>query len=186
MASAQWAPCHSPMPVRTDTTSSQRHARRRSVGAAEVRVTPSGYDIAADGEVVGPAEPDDLLSRLGGDDVRCAALRSWRTMPSERTRGGAGMPKLVGAFRTSTGLGRRLTRDVIGDPMGPPPPGGNMGRSTGGARWLPVAVWTTLIGGCGYVLAHDRADRTPDLLGGCGGYALFGTNGPTCGRTRVV
>jgi hypothetical protein len=38
----------------------------------------------------------------------------------------------------------------------------------------------------GYVLANNPADRNPDLLGGCGWYAAFGTNGPTCGGTRMV
>ena len=37
-----------------------------------------------------------------------------------------------------------------------------------------------------YVLAGNPADGKPDLLGGCGWYTLFGTNGPTCGGTRMV
>lgn len=47
-------------------------------------------------------------------------------------------------------------------------------------------VWAALAGAFGFVLATNPADRRPDLLGGCGWYAMFGTNGPTCGGTRMV
>jgi hypothetical protein len=36
------------------------------------------------------------------------------------------------------------------------------------------------------VIASDPTDTKPDMLGGCGGYALFRTNGPFCGGTRMV
>lgn len=54
------------------------------------------------------------------------------------------------------------------------------------ARYAPLAVWAALAGAFGLVLATNPADRRPDLLGGCGWYATFGTNGPTCGGTRMV
>jgi uncharacterized protein DUF2752 len=54
------------------------------------------------------------------------------------------------------------------------------------ARYAPLVVWAALAGAFGFVLAGNPADRKPDLLGGCGWYAMFGTNGPTCGGTRMV
>ena len=56
----------------------------------------------------------------------------------------------------------------------------------GWSRFCPLAVWAALAGAVGFVLASNPADRKPDLLGGCGWYTLFGTNGPTCGGTRMV
>lgn len=53
-------------------------------------------------------------------------------------------------------------------------------------RLSPLLAWTTLLAACGYVLANNPADTRPDTLGGCSWYALFGTNGPTCGGTRMV
>lgn len=54
------------------------------------------------------------------------------------------------------------------------------------ARLTPLGVWAALAGAIAYVLANNPADRSPDLLGGCGWYAMTGTNGPTCGGTRMV
>lgn len=65
---------------------------------------------------------------------------------------------------------------------GPLPPS----RPRGLARFSPLAVWAALAGAFGYILATNPADTRPDALGGCGWYALFGTNGPTCGGTRMV
>jgi hypothetical protein len=48
-----------------------------------------------------------------------------------------------------------------------------------------LAVWVALAGAAAYVVANNPTDREPDLLGGCGWYAAFGTNGPTCGGTRM-
>lgn len=53
-------------------------------------------------------------------------------------------------------------------------------------RFAPLSVWGLLALAIGYVLAVNPADRKPDLLGGCGWYVMFGTNGPTCGGTRMV
>ena len=82
---------------------------------------------------------------------------------------------------------------VVGAPeLSPFPPGAASGqepgpsRLTGWARLSPLIVWGLLTGAVGYVLSTDPADRNPDVLGGCGWYALFGTNGPTCGGTRMV
>jgi len=50
----------------------------------------------------------------------------------------------------------------------------------------PLIVWGMLAAAVGYVLAANPTDRKPDLFGGCGWYAMFGTNGPTCGGTRMV
>jgi hypothetical protein len=49
-----------------------------------------------------------------------------------------------------------------------------------------LVVWGILAGAVGYVLANNPTDRNPDPLGGCGWSAVFGTNGPTCGGTRMV
>jgi len=57
---------------------------------------------------------------------------------------------------------------------------------TGIARFSPVAVWVSLAAAATYILANNPVDRNPDLLGGCGWYTAFGTNGPTCGGTRMV
>jgi drug/metabolite transporter (DMT)-like permease len=43
-----------------------------------------------------------------------------------------------------------------------------------------------LAGALGYILVSNPADTRPDTLGGCSWYALFGTNGPTCGGTRMM
>ena len=59
-------------------------------------------------------------------------------------------------------------------------------RPGGWVRFAPLIVWGALAGAVGYVLSSNPADRNPDLLGGCGWHALFGTNGPTCGGTRMV
>jgi Protein of unknown function (DUF2752) len=63
-------------------------------------------------------------------------------------------------------------------------PGGY--RPPGMARLTPLAVWAMLGAAVAYVLANNPTDRSPDALGGCGWYAVFGTNGPTCGGTRMV
>jgi hypothetical protein len=47
-------------------------------------------------------------------------------------------------------------------------------------------MWAVLAAAAAYMLANDPTDRDPDPLGGCGWYAVFGTNGPTCGGTRMV
>jgi hypothetical protein len=60
------------------------------------------------------------------------------------------------------------------------------GRPNGLARFSPLAVWTVLLAAFSYVLATNPANRQADLLGGCGWYLMFGTNGPTCGGTRMV
>jgi hypothetical protein len=49
-----------------------------------------------------------------------------------------------------------------------------------------LAVWAGLLAAAVYVLTNDPTDRKPDPLGGCGWYATFHTNGPTCGGTRMV
>ncbi len=68
-----------------------------------------------------------------------------------------------------------------------PPSGGPAPRTSAGwGRAGPLAVWAVLGAAFGFVLSNNPADRSPDLLGGCGWYALFGTNGPTCGGTRMV
>lgn len=59
-------------------------------------------------------------------------------------------------------------------------------RAHGLMRFSPLLVWGVLAGAAGYVLTNNPADRRPDLLGGCSWYAMFGTNGPTCGGTRMV
>jgi len=68
---------------------------------------------------------------------------------------------------------------------GPPTPR-RRPRPVGSVRFAPLAVWATLGAAAAYVLSNDPADRSPDLLGGCGWYTMFGTNGPTCGGTRMV
>ena len=68
----------------------------------------------------------------------------------------------------------------------PPGGGGPVYRPAGAARLASLPVWGALAAAVGYVLATNPADRKPDLLGGCGWYAMFGTNGPTCGGTRMV
>jgi hypothetical protein len=60
------------------------------------------------------------------------------------------------------------------------------GQRSGFARLSPLTVWATLAAACAYVLANNPADRKPDMFGGCGWYTLFGTNGPTCGGTRML
>src|SRR5437763_4688088 len=62
----------------------------------------------------------------------------------------------------------------------------NAGRLVGGARFSPLILWGALTAAIAYVLAVNPVDRKPDLLGGCSWYAMFGTNGPTCGGTRMV
>ena len=59
-------------------------------------------------------------------------------------------------------------------------------RPGGAPRFAPLVVWTALAAAITYVLAGNPADRRPDLLGACGWYAMFGTNGPFCGGTRMV
>jgi hypothetical protein len=59
-------------------------------------------------------------------------------------------------------------------------------RPTGVARFSPLAIWAMLVAAVIYVLAVNPADREPDALGGCGWYAMFGTDGPACGGTRMV
>lgn len=59
-------------------------------------------------------------------------------------------------------------------------------RPAGSARFTPLTVWGLLAGAASYVLVTNPADNKPDLLGGCGWYSMFGTNGPTCGGTRMV
>ncbi len=59
-------------------------------------------------------------------------------------------------------------------------------RPSGWVRLAPLIAWGMLAGAIGYVLTSNPTDRKPDLLGGCGWYAMFGTNGPTCGGTRMV
>lgn len=59
-------------------------------------------------------------------------------------------------------------------------------RLGGAVRFCPLIVWGVLAGAVGYVLANNPADGKRDLMGGCGWYAMFGTNGPTCGGTRMV
>ncbi len=59
-------------------------------------------------------------------------------------------------------------------------------RARGWARWSPLLVWAMLGVAFGYVLAFNPTDRRPDLLGGCGWYAMFHSNGPFCGGTRMV
>ena len=54
------------------------------------------------------------------------------------------------------------------------------------ARFSPLAAWAMLATAISYVLAFKPPDRQADALGGCGWYAMFGTNGPTCGGTRMV
>src|SRR5690349_8226285 len=71
----------------------------------------------------------------------------------------------------------------MSDPA-PLPPGAR--RPIGWVRFWPLLVWGMLAGAFGYVLATNPADRNPDALGGCGWYGMFGTNGPTCGGTRMV
>jgi hypothetical protein len=66
------------------------------------------------------------------------------------------------------------------------PPRNGPERPTGLARFSPLGVWLMLGAASAYVLAGNPADGKPDLLGGCGWYTLFGTNGPTCGGTRMV
>ena len=56
----------------------------------------------------------------------------------------------------------------------------------GMARLAPLGGWGMLGAAVAYVLANNPTDRAPDLLGGCGWYTAFGTNGPTCGGTRMV
>ncbi|HEX5995316.1 MAG TPA: DUF2752 domain-containing protein [Jiangellales bacterium] len=56
----------------------------------------------------------------------------------------------------------------------------------GWIRAAPLAMWAALAAAAGYVLANNPTDRDLDPLGGCGWYAAFGTNGPTCGGTRMV
>ena len=53
-------------------------------------------------------------------------------------------------------------------------------------RLAPLSVWAALALAFALVLANNPADRTPDLLGGCSWFTMFGTNGPTCGGTRMV
>jgi hypothetical protein len=72
-----------------------------------------------------------------------------------------------------------------------PPSTGARGRTSayrpdGPVRLAPLIVWVMLAAAVGYVLANNPTDRKPDLLGGCGWYAMFGTNGPFCGGTRMV
>jgi len=50
----------------------------------------------------------------------------------------------------------------------------------------PLLVWAMLGAAFGYVLAFNPTDRKPDPLGGCGWYAMFHSNGPFCGGTRMV
>jgi hypothetical protein len=71
-------------------------------------------------------------------------------------------------------------------PVVPPDAGSTGRRPAGWVRCSPLMVWAGLAAAAGFVLATNPADRRPDLLGGCGWYALFGTNGPTCGGTRMV
>lgn len=74
-----------------------------------------------------------------------------------------------------------------GDPPDPRAAGGTGSRAETRLPWSsPLAVWFALAAAIVLVLANNPADRRPDLLGGCGWYTLFGTNGPTCGGTRMV
>lgn len=68
------------------------------------------------------------------------------------------------------------------------PPGGEPPdkQPSGLIRFSPLAVWAMLLAVVSVVLSNNPADRQPDLLGGCGWYLMFGTNGPTCGGTRMV
>jgi hypothetical protein len=78
---------------------------------------------------------------------------------------------------------------VAGPVAAPTVPGPGVappGRPRGRARFSPLLVWAALGAASGYVLATDPADRKPELLGGCGWYAMFRTNGPFCGGTRMV
>ena len=63
---------------------------------------------------------------------------------------------------------------------------GPAGPTRGWARFSPLVVLAVLGAAFGYVLAFNPTDTTPDLTGGCGWYAMFGTNGPFCGGTRMV
>lgn len=59
-------------------------------------------------------------------------------------------------------------------------------RPARSSRFAPLIVWGLLAGAIGYVLSSNPADRKPDVFGGCSWYTMFGTNGPTCGGTRMV
>src|SRR5258705_1656 len=67
-----------------------------------------------------------------------------------------------------------------------PPPGSAYRVPGNAARWAPLGAWAALGLAFAYVLASNPTDREPDMLGGCGWYTLFHTNGPTCGGTRMV
>jgi hypothetical protein len=73
------------------------------------------------------------------------------------------------------------------DPRGPMHPAGPpRRRPSGWARFTPLWVLAGLGAAFGFVLAFNPTDTTPDLTGGYGWYAMFGTNGPFCGGTRMV
>src|SRR5437899_1536283 len=67
-----------------------------------------------------------------------------------------------------------------------PPLAGMPGARRTAGRLAPLPAWAALAGAFTYILANDPTDTRPDLLGGCGWYAMFHTNGPTCGGTRMV
>lgn len=64
--------------------------------------------------------------------------------------------------------------------------GGWPTRPTGWVRYTPLLVLGLLGTAFAYVLANNPTDQRPDLLGGCGWYAMLHTNGPTRGGTRMV
>jgi hypothetical protein len=90
-------------------------------------------------------------------------------------------------IRDGATLWRGAPPDLPGALIGRDPNGtGTPHRPAGMVRFSPLIVWTMLATAVGYVLANNPIDRRPDLLGGCGWYAMFGTNGPSCGGTRMV
>jgi Protein of unknown function (DUF2752) len=59
-------------------------------------------------------------------------------------------------------------------------------RPQGWVRYTPLLILAVLGAAFVYILADNPTDQRPDLLGGCGWYLMFHTNGPTCGGTRMV
>jgi hypothetical protein len=59
-------------------------------------------------------------------------------------------------------------------------------RAGTGIRLAVAAIWASLAGAIGYVLAFDPTDRIADPTGPCTWHMLTGINGPSCGGTRMV
>jgi hypothetical protein len=69
-------------------------------------------------------------------------------------------------------------------PIPAPPYAGQ--HVTARIRLAPFTLVAALGAAFTYVLLANPTDRKPDLLGGCSWYALFRSNGPFCGGTRML